>query len=225
MPEGAPVTQWLLRCTGGLHRIHAVDLAKSREHSDRRIEHALNPVTHATGSAHVRTEYPLRGPPREHTRPGVRDGRRPLGGLQLRPGSRGPPLVRLLVRRRDGHRPRSRRRHRRLPYPPAPVGTRRGTPARRGTGAPPWPPSQERQRGAPRRSSHWGKYTGRLTGFSARVRLFSANFWIPHTPWADHPPTPVPPARIGVPGPCAPYGDWPLRQGALPCTAHECNAS
>nr|BBJ53383.1 hypothetical protein SAVMC3_60120 [Streptomyces avermitilis] len=44
-------------------------------------------------------------------------------------------------------------------------------------------------------------------------------------PWLEHPLTPVPPGPKGSPGTRAPYGDRPLGQGALPCTAHECNAS
>lgn len=69
------------------------------------------------------------------------------------------------------------------------------------------------------------QFTGRLTGFRAVTHLFSANFWPPQGCCVHHPPTPVPPARKGSTGARAPYVDWPLRQGALPCTAHECNAS
>jgi hypothetical protein len=50
MHEGAPVTQWLLPRTGGLHRIHlsAPPMSLRRHglpYSDRRIEHALNPAS------------------------------------------------------------------------------------------------------------------------------------------------------------------------------------
>ncbi len=70
-----------------------------------------------------------------------------------------------------------------------------------------------------------GKHTGRLTGFRARVRIFSANFPGGSHPCPHHPRLPVPPARKGSRGPRAPYVDWPLRQGALPWGAPECNAS
>lgn len=44
------------------------------------------------------------------------------------------------------------------------------------TGAPPGAPSAHRDGVTPWRSSLWGKLTGRLTGFHARTRFFSANF-------------------------------------------------
>jgi hypothetical protein len=45
MHEGAPVTQWLLPRTGGLHRIHLSAPIQGLPYSDRRIEHALNPAS------------------------------------------------------------------------------------------------------------------------------------------------------------------------------------
>lgn len=45
-----------------------------------------------------------------------------------------------------------------------------------------------------------------------------------HTPLTD-PPQPVRPAPKGSGEARAPYGDRPPGRGALPCTAHECNAS
>lgn len=214
--RGAPVTQWLLRCTGGLRGIHAAVGPDGRTRSDRPLEHALNPAVTPQGATHVRTPTPLRG---------LRHGRGPLGGVQLRPRPRGPSLVRHLARRRGGHGPRTGRRHGRLPGAAAPVRARCGPAARRGTRAPSWPSSQDRKRDPSRRSSHWGKLTGRLTGFRARTRIFSANFRPPRIRCRQYPPPPVRPARKGSPGPPAPYVDWPLRRGALPCTARECNAS
>jgi hypothetical protein len=66
---------------------------------------------------------------------------------------------------------------------------------------------------------------GRLTGFRARARFFSANFCLPRIPWSNDPPTPVRPALKALREARAPYVDWPLTRGALPCTARECNAS
>lgn len=89
-----------------------------------------------------------------------------------------------------------------------------------------WSPrSAEMVRGAQRWSARRGKQAGRLTGFRARARYFSANFCAPRIPWSNDPPTPVRPALKGPQGARAPYVDWPLPRGALPCTAHECNAS
>ena len=228
MHEGPPVTQWLLRCTGGLHRIRSPDgrgaASGQRAYSDRPVEHALNPETHVPGSTHVRTPHPRPSPPGRPA-PGRRDRRGPLGGLQLRPGPRRAPVVRQLARRRRRHRARSRRRHGRVPAAVAPVRTGCGTPAHRGAGTGSRPSAQNRNRLSARRTSQRGNYTGRLTGFRARLRRFSANFQRPDRATQHHPPPAVRPARTGATGPGAPYVDWPLRQGALPRTAHECNAS
>lgn len=132
--------------------------------------------------------------------------------------------------RRDGRGPRPRGGHRRLPRPPAPVRTRRGP----GGGRPfdgrrshprARPAWTLRLRGAQGRTELRPEYAGRLTGFRAHPRIFSANFGYLHVPWSNTPPPPVRPALKGVQGPRAPYVDRPRGRGALPCTAHECNAS
>jgi hypothetical protein len=87
------------------------------------------------------------------------------------------------------------------------------------------PMGRKRHGSSPRRSSHWGKQVGRLTGLRVHLRFFSANFRQWHIPCSNDPPTPVRPAPKGVRRPRAPYVDWPLPRGALPCGAHECNAS
>lgn len=224
MHEAPPVTQWLLRCTGGLHRIH-LPVGVIRAASDRRPGHALNPVSHATGSTLVRTPPRRRGGPRDPAAAGHRDGCGSLGRLQLpaRPGG-APRLWRLSGRRRR-HGPRARGRHGCLPGPAAPVRARRGAARGRGPGTPPGPAPPHRNGVASWRTAHRRRYTGRLTGFRAHARCFSANFSPLCITRSNHPPTPVRPARKGPPGTCAPYVDWPPRQGALPCTPHECNAS
>lgn len=212
MHEGAPVTQWLLRCTGGLHRIHAPVAAprpgpcppNGPRRSDRPVERALTPVSHAAGRR-----------PREHTMTGHRpppseDSTTDLVRWAVFSCVLVPVVLVLYgtsLMRRHGDRARPRRRHGRLPYPPAPVGARRGPPGPGGAGAPSRTPSQERRRAPSRRSSHRRKHTGRLTGFHTPGRLFSANFHVPRVLGSDYPPTRVPPARIGSPEPRAPYVD------------------
>jgi hypothetical protein len=84
---------------------------------------------------------------------------------------------------------------------------------------------RKRHGSSPRRSSQWGKQAGRLTGLRVQLRFFSANLWLWPIPCSNDPPTPVRPALKGVRRARAPYVDWPLPRGALPCDAHECNAS
>lgn len=188
-----------------------------------------------------------------------RGGRRgPLGGLQLRPGPGGSPLVRQLARRRGRYGTGPRGRDRGLCDPAAPVRAGGGAPGRRAAErvAPPStspatartaredrhgehgshgarersgpegrPMGRKRHGSSPRRSSHWEERVGRLTGLRVHLRFFSANFRQWRIPCSNDPPTPVRPAPKGVRRPRAPYVDWPLPRGALPCGAHECNAS
>ncbi|GGQ65374.1 hypothetical protein GCM10010261_01790 [Streptomyces pilosus] len=102
------------------------------------------------------------------------------------------------------------------------VGAR---PAAGEPGAAPGRTAPGRNRTAGRPGTGWRGYTGRVTGFRARRRIFSANFRLVYASCGDHPPSLVRPAQKGSREPRAPYGDWPPRQGALPCTPRECNPS
>ncbi|GAA3303638.1 hypothetical protein GCM10020295_52780 [Streptomyces cinereospinus] len=74
------------------------------------------------------------------------------------------------------YRPGSRRRHGRLPGAAARLRARRGPAANRGGRTAPGPAPAERFGGPPGRAAARRTYTGRLTGFRARARIFSANF-------------------------------------------------
>ena len=80
-------------------------------------------------------------------------------------------------------------------------------------------------RQAPHRTPDRENPVGRLTGFRTHARNFSANFLKVCIIRPKYPSPPDRPARKGSRTACAPYGDWPLRQGALPCAAVECHAS
>ena len=163
----------------------------------------------------------------------IRPTRRgPLGGLQLRarPG-RAALATAPRWPARAGTRPRPRRRDRRLPGAccASPSAARpRGSAAedrrhRHRRAAPPAPVTGSHRGG--RHSAR--KYTGRLTGF-ARTHPYRFQPTSGHRciPWPKRPLNPRSTCKERACGaPRAPYADGPLRRGALPCTAHECNAS
>ncbi len=208
MHEGLPVTQWLLPCTGGLPGIHVAGrvtpTGTSALHQRcRRPGRASSSVSHATGGARQPDPVPHR---RERTAAARRARRAPRSAGRARSpcgaGAGTPDTQAGRGSRRDGD---------------ATPGTApTGFPARR---------RGDSRHGGDGLAARWRGYTGRLTGFHARGRIFSANFRFPCIRGPTHPSTPVRPARKGPGVPCAPYGDWPLRQGALPCTPHECNPS
>ncbi len=191
--------------------------------SDRRTGRASDSVSHATGRSSCPDPVP---PPRGTVR------RRPPGAPRAtwcagrRPAARSRRWFRCGAAPPGRGRPvrRSVRRPSRAPagcWCAAPGGSPRdGRPGSRAGagGARPVPgPSGP---GGGRRG-----HTGRLTGFRARDRTFSANFRPGYVPCRPHPPSPSRPARKGSHEPRAPYGDWPPRRGALPRTLHECDPS
>ncbi len=96
---------------------------------------------------------------------------------------------------------------------PRAASGRRGTPLGGGSG------------GAPGRAARGAERAGRLTDSGALPHTFSANFRLVRIPWPNGGSTHVPPGVKGAKKASAPYVDRPLRRGALPCTARECDAS
>lgn len=193
-----------------------------------RVPTVLTVLTASTVSARPQAPPGLRAPGPEAPAggPAGLGGRRgALGGVQLRPGSRRPCGVRDLPGGSGWRRAGPGGRHRGLPGAAAAVRAG-GRAAARGTERrAPRTAQQDGYGGAPGRAARLREHAGRLTDSHTRSRSFSANFRRPGIPWPNGPSTPVRPGLKGAPRACAPYGDRPWSRGALPCRAHECNAS